>query len=176
MSKVWDGVLPEVSSGCVSEVPVGCSDQRSDGRNLDALAFLVWNAHGFMALGAEVLVEDRRAPGTRSVLAQVELGPVARAEDWRLFRQGYRDFGGNPEWEDRFVDVIDTCESEGHGWADTYPLYISRAQFHPGSWATAVGVTKLTDPSDPYHVGAAVAAWSELISHPGGTGGWAAFW
>ncbi|KKK80217.1 hypothetical protein LCGC14_2825680, partial [marine sediment metagenome] len=66
------------------------------------------------------------------------------ADPWDCFRQGYRDFGGNPEWEDRFVDVIESCESEGHSWADTYPLYISRAQFHPESWRRAVGATQLT--------------------------------
>ena len=95
---------------------------------------------------------------------------------WACFRQGYRDFGGNPEWEDRFVDVIDTCESPGHEWNDVYPLYVSRAQFDPRSWATAADATTLADPANPYHVGANVAVWSRLIEHPGGSGGWPGCW
>lgn len=95
------------------------------------------------------------------------------------FRQGYRDFGGNPAWEEHFVtDVILGCENSTYGWVwhPEASHYITVAQFHPASWATAARATELDDPNDPYHVGAAVAWWSNAIEHPGGTGGWPTCW
>ena len=123
--------------------------------------------------GLEYAAAARGRPG--SVVEPWRAIICAEGTPWPCFRQGYRDFGGNPEWEDRFVDVIDTCESRDYGWADTYELYISRAQFHPDSWATAVSATKLNDPADPYHVGGNVAVWSNATD-PGGSGGWPGCW
>ncbi len=123
---------------------------------------------------------DSAPRGRQSNVSQVwqreAASAIICADEWACFRQGYRDFGGNPEWEDRFVDVIETCESEGYGWADVYPLYLSRAQFDPDSWRRAAGMSGLYDPADPYTVGANVAVWSNAIAHPGGSGGWGGCW
>jgi hypothetical protein len=97
---------------------------------------------------------------------------------WESFRQGYGDRGGVAAWEDHFVDDVLPCEAGR--WTGYYgpPVsrYISRAQFHPGSWATTTSATGLSDPDNPYHVGANVAWWSRNISHPGSLGGWAECW
>jgi hypothetical protein len=96
------------------------------------------------------------------------------------FRAGYRDYGGNPAWEEHLVtDVILECENRGRGWFWDWTLgdfYWSVAQFHPDSWARAAALSGLGDPTNPYHVGANVAWWSNAIEHPGGTGGWATCW
>lgn len=120
-------------------------------------------------LEGEARASRREASADRGTVDAIICAP------WDCFRQGYQDFGGNPEWEDRFVDVIDTCESRNHKWDDTYPLYASRAQFHPDSWRRVVDATGLSDPASPYHVGGNVAWWSNAID-PGGTGGWPVCW
>lgn len=96
-------------------------------------------------------------------------------ELWAAFVRGYRDYGGNPEWEDHFTYVVLPCESSY--WGGWYPNgYISRAQFDPGSWATASRATGRGNPKDPYDIGANVAWWSNAIEHPGGSGGWPTCW
>ena len=93
----------------------------------------------------------------------------------REFLAGYRDHNGRPEWERHFVDDVLPCESTyWGGWYDNG--YVSRAQFHRSSWATASANTGLVDPSDPYHVGGNVAWWSNAVDHPGGSGGWPSCW
>jgi hypothetical protein len=89
------------------------------------------------------------------------------------FAAGYRDAGGPPQLLDHFVANVLPCEG-GASW--DYPVghasgYVSRAQFHPGSWATARRHVDV-DPTDPYEVGYAVGRWLQLIDEPGGTGGW----
>jgi len=95
---------------------------------------------------------------------------------WDAFRQGYRDFGGREGWLEHFVqDVFSSCESTV--WGGWYSNgYVSRAQFHPDSWATTVRNTGLVEPTDPYVVGGNVAWWSNAIRHPGSTAGWPTCW
>ena len=91
------------------------------------------------------------------------------------FADGFRAWGGREEWLEHFVNDVLPCESsEWGGWYDNG--YVSRGQFDPGSWATAVGNTGLSDPTNPYAVGAAIAWWSNAIEHPGSTGGWPTCW
>ncbi len=94
---------------------------------------------------------------------------------WAAFAEGYLDYDGRPEWLRHFIEDVLPCESSH--WGGWYPNgYVSRAQFHVLSWATAVWATNLDRPDDPYAVGANVAWWSNAIEHPGGTGGWATCW
>ena len=100
---------------------------------------------------------------------------MATEADWLRFLSGYRDWGGREEWLRHFVEDVLPCESGE--WGAWYANgYVSRAQFDPGSWATAIQHTGLDDPADPYHVGAAVAWWGNNIAHPGGSGGWPTCW
>ncbi len=96
-------------------------------------------------------------------------------EAWQRFSDGYAAYQGEPAWLAHFVNVVLPCESsEWGGWYSNG--YVSRAQFSPGSWATAVQHTALADPTDPYHVGANVAYWSGAIDHPGSSAGWPTCW
>ena len=92
------------------------------------------------------------------------------------FLAGYRDFGGNPSWEQRFVEVVIPCEGgefEWH-WHWGKSFHLSVAQFKPGSWATAARATGLADPENLYHVGANTAWWSNEVG-PEAPAGWACF-
>lgn len=93
------------------------------------------------------------------------------------FIAGYQDHGGNPAWLAHFLYDVAPCEG-GYSWgiADYGNGYVSRLQFHPGSWATAASHTGLWDGADPYHIGANVAWWSSAIDHPGTTSGWPHCW
>ena len=111
-----------------------------------------------------------------SILSELRPRPSAIVLGDGAFLQGYRDFGGNAAWEAHFLNDVLPCES-GHWGQDWYANgYRSRAQFHPGSWATASAITGQIDGSDPYAVGANVAVWSNLIAHPGSTAGWPTCW
>ena len=93
----------------------------------------------------------------------------ARAFDdgWQWFLAGYRDGGGRPELEARFVTTL-TCEGSQwpgyHGQND----YWSRAQFSLDTWAKVVRHFGVTDEAaaadDPYFVGQAVAWWASLTN------------
>ncbi len=64
-----------------------------------------------------------------------------------------------------------------HGWT-WYPsgnIYVSVAQFDPGTWHTASHATRLPDPENLYHVGANVAYWSSVVD-PWTRGGWENCW
>lgn len=91
------------------------------------------------------------------------------------FTQGYLDYGGNPGWLDHFVYDVLPCEGGG-AWYEFGDYsgsgYVSPAQFHPASWASAAAATGLSNPHDGYHVGANVAWWSNAVSDPWGSGGW----
>jgi len=100
---------------------------------------------------------------------------LIRSYDWDAFRQGYGDFGGREDWLEHFVQDVLPCESTI--WGGWYANgYVSRAQFHPDSWTTAVRNTGLVEPTDPYVVGGNVAWWSNAIDHPGSTAGWPTCW
>ena len=115
------------------------------------------------------------APADQPELPILQAATILEQEDG-AFLQGYRDYGGNPAWEAHWLLDVLPCES-GHWGQDWYANgYRSRAQFHPGSWATASAITGQIDGSDPYAVGANVAAWSNLIAHPGSTAGWPTCW
>lgn len=103
--------------------------------------------------------------------------PCAEALAIEQFIAGYRDYGGNPTWEAHWIEDVLPCEG-GPEWWRFGPYdngYISPVQFHGGSWATAFAATGLSDPYDPFHVGANVAWWSNRVD-PGGTGGWPVCW
>lgn len=103
----------------------------------------------------------------------VEAPMDERHSDWL---NGYRTFGGPPEWEDDFWERVIRCEST---WQiePGNPSYIGPMQWDPGSWATASGYTGLTDRYSWYAHGAATAVW---VTHfgvdPSGTGGWYHTW
>lgn len=93
------------------------------------------------------------------------------------FIEGYRSAEGSPEYEEHLVNDVLPCE-DAEGWGIGYYAngYISRAQFDQGSWATATAGTNLNDPANPYHVGAAVANWINIIDDPGSSAGWPYCW
>jgi hypothetical protein len=96
-----------------------------------------------------------------------------------LFAQGYLDHGGDPALLDHLLVNVLPCEGGPTFRNDYGNGYISRAQFHPGSWATAARYTGLSDGANPYHVGANVAVWIRLIgggSAAGTTSGWPVCW
>lgn len=85
------------------------------------------------------------------------------------FVRGYRDAGGRPAWEERFVSVVIPCES---GWRlDPLGFYLGLAQWHPDTWERAGG----GDYRDPWQQGHNVAAWSNIVD-PASTGGWQGCW
>lgn len=103
----------------------------------------------------------------------------AAPSDFTDFIVGYRNFGGRPEWEERFVT---TLRCEGSRW-DGYHggnFYWTRAQFSLDTYAKVVAYFASLgiefDPDDPYLTGAAVAWWSKRISHPGDRSGWPTCW
>ena len=164
------------SNGSRDRVPV-MADMVSAVEGLDALRWV-----SSTAVGRRVEAVAG-ASGTEHELAQWQDDLYLRTDiqaiicSWACFRQGYRDFNGNPEWEERFIDVL-LCEGDYWVGYSGPPVsrYISRAQFDPGSWATATAATELSDPDNPYHVGANMAWWSGAISHPGDSSGWPGCW
>jgi len=96
--------------------------------------------------------------------------------DKAAFVAGYRDGGGNPAWEEHFLNVVIPCESRWSWTPSEEAKHLSVAQFHPDSWRRAAAHTGLADPAKLYDVGANVAWWSSHITSPGGTGGWPACW
>lgn len=90
------------------------------------------------------------------------------------FLAGYRWGGGDPAWEEHLVNVIQ-CES---GWnLDPSGIHLGLAQFAPGTWEKAAGVSGLWDYTDPYHVGYNVAVWMAMIpGRWGTTAGWPHCW
>ena len=91
------------------------------------------------------------------------------------FERGYRDFGGREEWLAHFINDVMPCEG-GLLWYEfgdySASGYISAAQFHYQSWATASAATGATNPRSAFDVGANVAWWSNNVSDPWGSGGW----
>lgn len=83
------------------------------------------------------------------------------------FRNGYLAANGDARYLAHLIDDVIPCE---YGWGEYVKVnqYESRAQFDPGSWASAGG----GDPADDYQVGANVARWIAMIDEPGGPGGW----
>ncbi len=126
-------------------------------------------------LAREIYASPRNISSVPQLLpsASGSVEAIICPDEWACFRQGYQDFGGRPEWEDRFVDVVIPCESEWQ--VDPAGRYLGLAQFAPDSWATAGVATGLTDYRNPYHQGANVAWWSNATD-PGGSGGWAECW
>lgn len=91
------------------------------------------------------------------------------------FIAGYRDYGGNEAWLEHFIYDVMPCEGgeQWHQFGDySSSGYISPAQFHPGSWASAAAATGHADSHSGYDVGANVAWWSNNVSDPWGSGGW----
>ena len=95
-----------------------------------------------------------------------------------LWRAGYRDAGGPPQYEEHFIQRVIVCEYGGgnfeHAWRPYVRenLYVSRVQFHTDTWERAGG----GDWNDEYIVGRNTANWVNRISEPGGMGGWPVCW
>ena len=90
------------------------------------------------------------------------------------FAAGYLDHGGPPVYLRHLLEDVGFCE--GGAWGETPPsAYLSRFQFSPPTWRSAVAATGLADPNDAYHVGSNVA-WLVLSTNPGGSGGWPTCW
>lgn len=95
------------------------------------------------------------------------------------FAQGYVDAGGPVVYLRHLVEDVLPCEGE---WRTVYTNgYVSAFQFTPGTWGTAARGTGLTDPLDPFHVGANVAALINDLERrgvsPGSSAGWpVCFW
>lgn len=108
------------------------------------------------------------------------LSAIAALAPRDLFMAGYLEFDGPARWADRFAHNVLSCEA--NDWGTWYSNgFVTRAQFTHRSWSIASSRTGLTDPANPYHVGAAVAVWTNLIlaegSHPGSDAGWpVCFW
>lgn len=101
-------------------------------------------------------------------------------DPWWQFREGYRDAGGNPAWEEILVCVV---SKEGGYWIGFYGGngYWTRAQFSDGdTWPKvqrfliSIGVTP--NPDSPYVVGLGVGWWANQISHPSHSSGWQNTW
>lgn len=97
------------------------------------------------------------------------------------FRAGFLEAGGDPAVLEHVIGIVIVCEY-GRGdferawrpYDHANPLYMSRAQFHPDSWARAGG----GDPADDHQVGANVARWLSMIGieAAGTTSGWVVCW
>jgi len=80
---------------------------------------------------------------------------------------------------DHLLRNVGPCEGGPTFRNDYGNGYVSRFQFHPGSWATAAAISGYNDGGDPYHVGANVATWIRLIGGreaAGTTSGWPVCW
>ena len=146
---------------------------------MSLLAWLILSLFGLLPPEVPFLAElDVPPPPVPApVLAEPPAAAYAVVDGDAAFIAGYLDHGGNPAWQAHFLYDVAPCEG-GPTWgiADYGNGYISRLQFHPGSWATAATHTGLWDGADPYHVGANVAWWSGAIDHPGTTSGWPYCW
>lgn len=124
------------------------------------------------ALGEEGLTDVPPQP------VQPDRDASAQGGD-QAFAAGYLDHGGDPSLLAHLLANVLPCEGGPTFRNDYGNGYISRAQFHPGSWATAVRHTGLNDGANPYHVGANVATWIRLIGGAGPAGttsGWPVCW
>ena len=99
---------------------------------------------------------------------------------WAQFREGYRDAGGNPDWEEILVCVV---SKEGSFWIGYYGTngYWTRAQFSDGdTWPKVrrflISIGIEPNPDSPYIVGLGVGWWANQISHPSHTSGWRGTW
>lgn len=90
------------------------------------------------------------------------------------FLAGYRFGGGDPQWEQRVLNMIG-CES---GWQlDPPGVHLGPAQFAPGTWETVAGISGLWDYTNPYHAGYNVAVWMGMIAPSyGSSQGWPNCW
>jgi hypothetical protein len=124
-------------------------------------------------------IPDQNPTEPAQAQARPNLGTDAD-ESWAQFREGYRDAGGNPEWEEILVCVV---SKEAGSWIGHYNDngYWTRAQFsHGDTWPKvqrfliSIGVTP--NPDSPYIVGLGVAWWANQISHPSHNSGWKGTW
>ena len=160
--------------GGVSDV--GLVDSVQHRSSLDS-----WRERGAYGPETALAQEAPRATPTASDVHTAdtpELPPLRAGEGLpslpiAAFIRGYRDLGGNRAWERRFIEVVIPCENGWH-WDWGQSFHLSVAQFEPGSWATAAEATGLADPENLYHVGAAVAWWSNEVG-PEAPAGWACF-
>ena len=138
---------------------------------------MTWAANLILLAASLLGIYHEHAAPTPTALPVLPSPTPAPLEGDAAFSAGYLDHGGNPAWLAHFLYDVAPCEG-GPAWGigDYGNGYVSRLQFHPQSWATAVAHTGLSNPVDPYHVGANVAWWSNASDSPEGTGGWPHCW
>ena len=90
-----------------------------------------------------------------------------------LFLEGYRHGGGESQWEEHLMDVIQ-CESS---WRlDPPGIHLGLAQFTPRTWEKA-RCSIDADYRNPFDQGCAVARWMRKIKpHYGTKAGWPHCW
>ena len=90
------------------------------------------------------------------------------------FLAGYRAGGGDPQYEEHWVNDVIPCESE---W-NTNPSghHYGLAQFAPETWESAK-CSPSADYTNPYDQGCAVANWLlQIAPNWGTTAGWPVCW
>ena len=104
----------------------------------------------------------------------VEELPATGAAPGAAFLEGYRDGGGDPAWEQHWIDDVIPCESE---WVlDPPGIHYGLAQFEEGTWGQA-RCSPEADYRDPFEQGCAVARWMSMIpGRWGTTAGWPHCW
>ena len=117
------------------------------------------------AEGAPLRLPPRRAEA--DVGADVngfvsDAAPVESEPDV-AFSRGYRAEGGPDELLAHFLDVVLPCEGGADWRPDHGNGYVSRAQFHRGTWQTITAALGVLDAGKPYDVGRAVAWWINAI-------------
>ena len=128
------------------------------------------DAHEMVAAVARTLPTP--TPVATPVASSVTRAPVGSPVD--AFIAGYRDGGGDPRYEEHWINDVIPCESE---WdVDPPGYYLGLAQFAPGTWVWArcsIGA----EYTDPYQQGCAVARWMAMIPGRWGTrAGWPVCW
>ncbi len=101
--------------------------------------------------------------------------PVYEPPVVEAFVSGYRDGGGDPAWEEHWIDDVIPCESPE--WVlDPPGIHYGLAQFEEGTWIDArcsVGA----DYRSAWEQGCAVASWMQQIpGRWGTTAGWPTCW
>ena len=131
----------------------------------------LWDDTGLQRPMSSVLAEG--------IVAPADIAAAIRAD----FIQGYRDAGGNPAWELRFIAAFwgptEECpngESEGDPLAVSVAGHLGLGQFDPWTWQSVWKLASL--PIQPwessYWQGYATAIWSNVVG-PRPPAGWACF-
>lgn len=156
------------TGGVLSAAEVGTKGAEGDTVNARVAALTSASLDGRGIDGAVRTVAQAPANGG----GLLEIAGMAPRQ---LFVAGYHAFDGPIHWAEHFAHRVLPCESKE--WGTWYSNgFVTKAQFTHRSWRIATFETGLSDPGNPYHVGAAVAAWTNILleegSHPGSEAGW----